>query len=92
MLPTPGLASLYAVKMNITQARTRAERAIEHGDEEIAYRGWFFTVEDHRNGWTYFLRGAEYASLEAVFDEIDDLVRRADRRKITRKTPVKRRR
>jgi hypothetical protein len=78
--------------MSVTQARKRAERAVENGDEEIEYRGWFFTIEDHRNGWTYFLRGDEYVSLEAVFDEIDDRVRHENRRKITRKAPVKRRR
>jgi hypothetical protein len=55
-------------------AREDACRALERGDVEIEYRGWWIEVVDHNRGWDYVLDGRHRdPPLEGIFEEIDEL-------------------
>jgi hypothetical protein len=55
-------------------AREETCRALERGDVEIEYRGWWIEVVDHKRGWDYVFNGRrEGVPLEQVFEEIDEL-------------------
>lgn len=61
-----------SVLESLLRAREETFRAMELGENEVQYRGWWITIEDDERGWTYLFDGCRQGEpLEAVFDEID---------------------
>ena len=61
----------------LIQAREDAFRAMELGENEIEYRGWWIDIEEFERGglvwgWYYVFDGCRHAEpLEDIFEEID---------------------
>lgn len=57
----------------LLRARERAFRAMELGEDEIEYRGWWIDIDDNEWGWEYVFDGwRQGGPLEDVFEMIDE--------------------
>ena len=73
-MPTTGMCDMRdgSVLESLLRAREETFRAMELGENEIQYRGWWITIEDDERGWTYLFDGYRQGEpLEAIFEEID---------------------
>jgi hypothetical protein len=74
MSKSPELSSQYQSLVTLVLAREEACRALERGDVEIEYRGWWIEVVDQKRGRDYIFNGCRRdPPLEEVFEEIDML-------------------
>jgi hypothetical protein len=80
MSEDPGCKMKVASTLDaLLQAREEAFRAMELGENEIEYRGWWIDIEEFDRegviwGWEYVFNGNRRGEpLEEIFEEIDKL-------------------